>query len=415
MKKPINFRFLLFAQVLCLLNFGCQSQDELKPVDVPIDIPQGKVEVAVYYFPNWGPVWESEWGTIKAAKPKFNGHQQPKVPLWGYTNENDSKDMAQKIDAAADNGIDAFIFDWYYYDDGSSSLVDPTPSHWEGRKYLYQALENGFLKATNNNKLKFSLMWCNHDLGGAVKGAVKPETFEGLMDYVIEKYFKHPSYWKINGCPYFSIYQINTFFETYGNDYTKAAAAIELFRTKVKAAGFPDLHLNGILWGLGGGIMNKAVEKLKINSTTSYVWIHHNGMPDFPSTDYSKVSDSYFKSVESGGGANGLEIPAQNIPVPYYINVSMGWDSSPRCGNVSGWMSRRDYPFGPVMVNNTPYQFKKALAKAKTLTMAKPVNERIITINSWNEWGEGSYLEPDMINGMKYLEAVKAVYGVNNK
>ena len=26
--------------------------------------------------------------------------------------------MAQKIDAAADHGIDAFIFDWYYYDDG---------------------------------------------------------------------------------------------------------------------------------------------------------------------------------------------------------------------------------------------------------------------------------------------------------
>jgi hypothetical protein len=42
--------------------------------------------------------------------------------------------------------------------------------------------------------------------------------------------------------------------------------------------------------------------------------------------------------------------------------------------------------------------------------MAKPENERIITINSWNEWGEGSYLEPDMINGMGYLDAIKAVF-----
>ncbi|MFA6397197.1 MAG: glycoside hydrolase family 99-like domain-containing protein, partial [Sulfurimonas sp.] len=58
----------------------------------------------------------------------------------------------------------------------------------------------------------------------------------------------------------------------------------------------------------------------------------------------------------------------------------------------------------------TPYLFKKYLAKAKALTLLKPENERIITINSWNEWTEGSYLEPDMINGMKYLEAIKEVF-----
>jgi hypothetical protein len=28
-----------------------------------------------------------------------------------------------------------------------------------------------------------------------------------------------------------------------------------------------------------------------------------------------------------------------------------------------------------------------------------------------NEWTEGSYLEPDVVNGMKYLEAVRDVFG----
>lgn len=406
--KSIFFVFI----ALLFWNFSivaCSKEKEPKLDEPIIDIPKGNVQVAVYYFPNWGPVFSSEWATLKTAKPQFNGHQQPKVPMWGYTNENDPKAMSQKIEAAADNGIDAFIFDWYYYDAGSNLLVDPTPGHWDGQKYLSTALENGFLKATNNSKLKFALMWCNHDLGGSVKGAVKPETFEGLTDYVIEKYFKHPSYWKINGCPYFSIYQINTFLETYDNDYEKATTAIELFRSKVKAAGFPDLHLNGVLWGLSGDMNNK-INNLKLSSTTSYVWIHHNSLPIFPSNDYSKVADTYFKSVEFGGASNGLEAPAKLIPVPYHINVSMGWDSSPRCGNSPDWMTRRDYPFGPVIVNNTPYLFKKYLAKAKALTMTKPENERIITINSWNEWGEGSYLEPDMVNGMGYLEAVKDVF-----
>ena len=87
------------------------------------------------------------------------------------------------------------------------------------------------------------------------------------------------------------------------------------------------------MWGLGGGILNNAVEKFQINSTTSYVWIHHNGLPDFPSTEYTKAADTYFKSLEYGGASNGLEAPVKLIPVPYHINVSMGWDSSPRCGN----------------------------------------------------------------------------------
>jgi len=85
-------------------------------------------EIACYYFPNYhptdnrnnkfhGPGW-SEWELVKKARPRFPGHQQPKVPLWGYTDESDPQVMAQKIDAAADHGIDVFIFDWYYFDDG---------------------------------------------------------------------------------------------------------------------------------------------------------------------------------------------------------------------------------------------------------------------------------------------------------
>jgi hypothetical protein len=43
--------------------------------------PQPKqVQVGVYYFPNWGPVAHSEWKAITAAKPRFEGHAQPKIP-----------------------------------------------------------------------------------------------------------------------------------------------------------------------------------------------------------------------------------------------------------------------------------------------------------------------------------------------
>ncbi len=412
MKIPIQKVSVTILIVLSIIAFSCKNQVKTGPSKANTDPHKDEVVVATYYFPNWGPFEDSEWERVHDAKPRFEGHQQPKVPLWGYTNENEPRHMAQKIDAAADHGLDVFIFDWYFADLIPGPTGEDEPYGWSGSKYLYMALEEGFLQAPNNDRMKFSLMWCNHNLGQDHKGAVKPETFENLTDYVIDNYFCHPSYWKIDGCPYFSIYQMNSFLETYGNDYNKVAEAIEEFRAKVKAAGFPDLHLNGVLWGLKDD-MEKTIEELGINSTTTYVWIHHNNLPDTPATEYTKAADAYFKCVESGGGVNGLENPASEISVPYHINVSMGWDSSPRCRDVpdSEWMERSDYPFGPVMVNNAPDSFKKYLVKAKEMTLSKPENERIITINSWNEWGEGSYLEPDTINGMEYLKAIKEVFG----
>jgi hypothetical protein len=409
MKKiSINFRLLFIVLPLVFLLVNCskgvQSQVITPSADSTIFIPKGDVTVACYYFPNWGPVLTSEWNTLKFATPKFPGHQQPKVPMWGYENENDPVVMAKKIDSAANNGINAFIFDWYYY--------DPATAETPGGKYLYNALEEGFLGASNNAKLKFAVMWCNHDVG-TMKGAVSPKTFDEISDYVIEHYFKHPSYWKIDGCPYFSIYQFDTFLQTFNNDTTAAVAALQRFRSKVKAAGFPDLHLDGSLWGLRGANRDQMIKMLVINSLSSYVWIHHVVLPDFPTSDYVNAADKYFKYVENGGGYNGLETPANTIQAPYYLNVTMGWDSSPRSGAVTSsyWMAHQSpYPFGPVMVKNTPYQFKKYLAKAKSLTMLKPQNQRIIIINSWNEWGEGSYLEPDLVNGMKYLNAIKDVF-----
>ena len=64
----------------------------------------------------------------------------------------------------------------------------------------------------------------------------------------------------------FSIYEFHSFLETYNNDFTKAAEAIDTFRAKVKAAGFPDLHLNGVLWGLKGELLEKAVNYFNLNS-----------------------------------------------------------------------------------------------------------------------------------------------------
>src|SRR3954469_14767678 len=80
-------------------------------------------EVAVYYFPNYhvdsinerwhGKGW-TEWDLVKNSQPRFKGHQQPKTPAWGYFDEADPKWAAKEIDLASSNGIDVFIYDWYW-------------------------------------------------------------------------------------------------------------------------------------------------------------------------------------------------------------------------------------------------------------------------------------------------------------
>jgi len=369
--------------------------------------------VACYYFPNYHPDarnervhgkgW-TEWELVKQAKPRFAGHNQPKVPLWGHGDESDPAVMARKIDAAVNHGIDAFIFDWYWYDDGP---------------FLERALEEGFLKAPNNDRLRFAVMWANHDwvdihparIGVRPKvlypGAIAPATFDRMTDHVIEKYFRHPSYWKVDGCPYFSVYELSKLIESFGSlEHTKSA--LERFREKTNAAGFPGLHLNAVSWGVRvlpdeTAVKNPAelVACLGFDSVTSYVWIHDVALPDFPQTSYEYVMK---KSVEHWYQA------AARFGVPYYPNVTMGWDSSPRC-HQSDPFENRGYPFMATISGNTPEMFRVALDQVKRFLDEQAENQKILTINCWNEWTEGSYIEPDTIHGMKYLEAIRKVFG----
>jgi len=311
--------------------------------------------------------------------------------------------MTKRMAAAADHGLNHFIFDWYWYDD---------------QPYLNRPLADGFLRAPNNDRLRFALMWANHDWldiqpakrNGEHKllfpGSVTREVFEHIMDHVIEKYFKHPSYWKIDGKPYFSIYELFRFVSGLGG-VDAARAALDDFRRKTRAAGFPDLHLNAVVWGVQ--ILpnettlknpNEMLARLGFDSVTSYVWVHHIKMPNFPETDYLWTlaeAEKHWRKTRA------------EFTLPYQPNVSMGWDSSPRTIQ-SDVYAECGYPYTATLKNNTPANFERALQRMKVYLDEQPTGPRIGNINAWNEWTEGSYLEPDTVNGFGYLEAIKKVF-----
>ena len=379
-------------------------------------------QVAVYYFPNYhvdsinerwhGKGW-TEWDLVKISKPRFQGHKQPKVPAWGYFDEANPTWAAKEIDLAANHGIDVFIYDWYWYENTGM--------------FLQEGLEKGFLKAPNNHRLKFALMWANHNWMNIeptaytnvqeklTDGRVSEQLWDTITSYIINHYFNQPNYWKIDGKPYFSIFETTNFIASFGS-LEKAAGAMQLFEDKVKKAGFPGLHFNCIDQGLSDNSVqsvfhNKATagdvfKALKTASLTSYnfTYVYDLSKAGWPTASYQKAIDA---------NVNYWPVIGSKYPgIEYYPNVTMGWDVTPRLIQTDKFDTYKGYPWTPVFNgDNTPEAFQSALIKAKEFLDKKNYKNNIIILNAWNEWTEGSYLLPDKTTGTKYLEAIKNVFG----
>ena len=387
----------------------------------PRALADAPITVAAYYYPGThpDPRWDknkypgfTEWDEIKAAKPRFPGHLQPNPPVWGYQNEAKPEVMARKIAAAAAYGVNALIFDWYYYNDGP---------------YLEGALDEGFLHATNNARVKFALMWANHDwydiqgynpaknnLKMLYPGKVTPATWDKICDLVIARYFKRPSYWMVDGKPYFSIYEMSQFLDSFGS-IENARAALDKFRAEVCAAGFPGLHVNAIVWGepnLPGGKTPpgwpKLCRDLALDSLTSYTWVHHGALNNdtFPLSDYTWGRGKYLSFWARAKTA---------YSIPYFPNAMVNWDNSPRAAADADWSRPASPVVNSVVTGNTPAAFRQSLEIIKKRLLAAPAQPKIVTINAWNEWPEGSCLEPTRQYGYGYLEAIKAVFATSEQ
>lgn len=395
MKKNILSFLLISTSLLIFVNCSQSSGKNKKSI-------KNEYTVAAFYWPAYHyepraeflfPEKTGEWEIIRNSKPKEEGHKQPKVPLWGYLDEADPVDMDKKITTALDYGVNTFIFDWYWF---------------EKQPFLENCINNGFLKA-NNNRMNFYLMWANHDAttywdvdnpkidSVMWDGEVDREQFDVVVDRVINQYFKNPSYLKINDEPVFCIYELNTLINGLGGaEQTKEA--LDYFVQKTKDAGFSGLHLQGILWealpstieGVPGDSIksqNEVLEYFGFKSLTNYCWAHLQN----PDGDYEVWGDA------STDMWNKFR---DDFSMTYFPNVTVSWDANPRFLFKAGYIN-----------NSTPQKFEKYLVKAKNFIDENNIEPKIVTINAWNEWSEGSYLEPDTIWKYEYLDAVKNVFG----
>lgn len=357
-------------------------------------------DIAAYYWPAYHdePRWRSfmsegqgEWETVRKAAPKFEGHLQPRVPAWGYLDESDPRVMERKIAAASSHGVNVFIFDWYWY---------------RNAPFLEEALARGFMGAANNDLVRFYIMWANHDATTLWcldeshehrviwPGAVDRAGFEQAACRILDRFMTHPAYYKIGGKPVLSIYEVGTLLNGLGG-VGPAREALDWLRERARKAGFPGLHLQAVLWGnlpKTGGMtpadreptQANTVRALGLDSLTNYQWCHYVR----PRGEYKAWGEAALAAWPKW---------AAEFPVPFYPHVSIGWDTNPR---FKGRLL-------DLVTGGTPELFGGFLGRALDFVEERKIEPRLVTVNAWNEWSEGSYLEPDTVNGMRYLEAVR--------
>lgn len=358
----------------------------------------------------WGAGF-TEWDNVKAAKPLFQGHQQPRAPRGGYYLLNSKEVIQAQADLARTYGIDGFSIYHYWY---------------EGVRPLAKPLD--LILAHSDLNLNFSVCWANHSWTRSWKNRL------GSLDVLIEQTYergaaaleKHHAflcrafadsrYIRIQGRPLLQIYlpenipRLSDFIEglrghvlrELGCDihvsamltawrpdwsYLSVFDSVTLFQPSL-ALFSPRELLSWRATGLSttnmSVLLRAAPQWLKL-----IIYAIQDRLPDSHKVfDYRDIWEKLIDQYDSC--ANIFEKPV-------YPMAFVDFDNTPRYG-------RRARLFQGYSCRDFQQYLERLVSKVRAVGP-----DGLVFLNAWNEWGEGMYLEPDVASGFERLEAVRAV------
>lgn len=363
-----------------------------------------KPKVIAFYLPQYHPTTDNdkwwgkgftEWTNVGKARPLFKGHYQPKVPAdLGYYDLRLPEVRETQAELAKEAGIYGFCYYHYWFGNGKEELELP----------FNEVLKSG------KPDFPFMLCWANEswhkkfwnkDGKGSSKEVLVEQTYPGEKDIIDHFYrllpaFKDSRYIRIDGKPAFMIYKPYELRDT--NNF------INIWNDLAKKEGLNGIHFVACLWQdvntcnivdlLNNGF--NAVNKIGIWEAKANIPLLHkvkrvafSRLFNIPVIDdYQKITDNMFNEID------------QQERV--YPTILPNWDHTPRSGKN-----------GVVFKNSTPENFKKQCIKI--LDKRKNNKDNIIFLKSWNEWGEGNYMEPDLKYGHGYINALREALDQYNK
>lgn len=380
-----------------------------------------KAKVIAFYLPQFYPIPENnnvwgpgftEWTNVAKARPIFHGHYQPRIPAdLGFYDLRLPETREAQAQLAQEAGIEGFCY-WHYWMGNGKRLLE---------RPFNEVLESG------KPDFPFCLAWANHDWktntwknnGGNCM--ICKQTYPGDEDYInhfnyVLKAFKDHRYLTIDGKPIFLIFdpyhfkEVGHFMELWRklakenelNGIFFVAMCSSTSTIKRNADGsitrtIPNLNSSKDVYNqfieLGFDAINSLgknrAEMLYMGKVTRILRKKAQKLFPFMPTlkyDYPKVMKYFFSPEDSW----------DNV----FPSIFPQWDRTPRAGKHEG-----------IYVNATPKNFIEHIKDALNIIKDKKEDRRILFLRSWNEWGEGNYVEPDIKYGHGFLDAIKL--GIN--
>ena len=341
------------------------------------------LRLAAFYLPQFHPIPENDawWGTgftewtgVRKAKPQFQGHYQPRVPVDGYYDLCDMQTMRRQVELARRYGIDTFCFYFYWFN---------------GKRLLEIPLLNYLADPSLN--LSFCLCWANENWTRRWDGRDDqiligqqhtPADDLAFIEYV-SRYFADPRYRRINGRPLLIVYRTSLL--------PDAAATAQRWRGWCREQGIGEIYL-----AMVQSFKTRDPRLAGMDAAIEFPW--HGEYPTDITQRFVTPGSSFRGAVFDW--ADYIE-RREGLPSPPWVQlrgVMPGWDNTPRRAEQAS-----------LFHGSSPESYRAWLRSAGywTLQQERNPDERLIFINAWNEWGEGAYLEADQRHGYAFLQATR--------
>jgi len=341
------------------------------------------VKVIAFYLPQFHSIPENdkwwgngftEWTNVKPAKPQFEGHYQPHVPIdLEYYNLLDIKTFQRQIEQAKNYGVEGFCFHYYWFNK-KRLLEKPIDLYLEN-----PSLDFPFCISWANES--WSRRWDGNEENVLIKQNHSPEDDIDFISFAT-KYLNDKRYIRIDGKPLLMIYRPDLL--------PNPNATTNRWRDWCKQNGIGEIYLAYV----------QSFEK------TDPAVYGFDAAVEFPPNYFGAPYITHtVKPLDSDFKCNVLDWKhmvdeSENYQSPGYKlfrGVCPAWDNTPRRKNESY-----------VFINSNPERFKRWVHNALTDTCNRfdKVDERLVFVNAWNEWAEGAHLEPDEKYGYAYLQNI---------
>jgi lipopolysaccharide biosynthesis protein len=358
-----------------------------------------KARVIAFYLPQYHPIPENdenwgkgftEWTNVAQAKPLYKGHYQPRIPAdLGFYDLRLPQVREAQAELARESGVEGFMY-WHYW-------------MGNGRMLLEKPLEE--VVASGKPDFPFCYGWANHSWSTRtwVKSGEAPrdkmiaeQLYPGREDNIAHfnyclRAFKDPRYIRVEGKPLFVIYAPEVFVGIKDFIDLWRKMAIENGLKGVYFVGLwssPDMTFDDIInYGCDGALRSGRIcaeKRLNNNRFLDRIKKAASNRLNFftQKYDYAKVlSHMYFE---------------ENRKINCFPIITPGYDRTARAGKQAR-----------VYSDPNPTAFKHHVHETLKYIEQKDYDHRLLFLDSWNEWGEGNYMEPDTKWGHGFLNALK--------